>query len=87
MTVLFRGYEALYRQDGNYQYVGAIEHDLNYAWQHARDPAGLLTSSWTPNPSELQKPKRLLDEGCIAELYARLSALQELKRKNAKGGA
>ncbi|MCR5890927.1 glycoside hydrolase family 76 protein [Hymenobacter sp. J193] len=80
VTVLFRGYEALYRQDGNYQYVGAIEQDLNYAWEHARDANGLFTSSWTANPDELKKPKRLLDEGCIAELYARLSALQKIRK-------
>ncbi|GAB3298295.1 glycoside hydrolase family 76 protein [Hymenobacter tenuis] len=81
VTVLFRGYEALYRQDGNYQYVGAIEQDLNYAWEHARDSQGLLTASWTGNPAELSKPKRLLDEGCVAELYARLSVLQQHKKK------
>jgi len=76
VTVLFRGYEALYHQDKNYQYLAAIEKDLNYAWDHSRDQHGFVTHSWTPNPAELKKPKWLLDEGCIAELYARLSVLK-----------
>jgi hypothetical protein len=77
VTVLFRGYEALYLIDGNYQYLAAIEKDLNYAWQNSRDKFGLVTSSWTANARELASPKRLLDQGCIAELYARLSILKK----------
>jgi hypothetical protein len=81
VTVLFRGYEALYDEDGNYQYIAAIEKDLNYAWQNSRDQYGLTTHSWTPQPDELKKPKWLLDEACIAELYTRLSILKN-SRKN-----
>jgi hypothetical protein len=76
VTVLFRGYEALYKHDGNYQYIASIEKDLNFAWQNSRDQYGFVTPSWTPEPGELTKPKWLLDEGCIAELYARLSILK-----------
>lgn len=79
VTVLFRGYEALYKVDGNYKYIGAIEHDLNYAWQNTRDKYGFTTHSWTPLASEISKPKWLLDQACIAELYARLSTLQKGK--------
>ena len=79
VTVLFRGYEALYKQDGNAAYIMAIEKDLNYAWQNSRDKYGLITHSWTPDAVELNKPKWLLDEGCIAELYARLSLLKNQK--------
>ena len=81
VTVLFRGYEALYHIDGDYQYLAAIEKDLNYAWQNSRDQYGFVTHSWTPTPGELAKPKWLLDEACIAELYARLSILQKSKGK------
>ncbi|WP_158796912.1 glycoside hydrolase family 76 protein [Pedobacter sp. L105] len=77
VTILFRGYEALYLQDGNKQYITAVEKDLNYAWQHSRDQYGLLTHSWKPNPADLKKPKWLLDENCIAELYARLYRLKD----------
>jgi hypothetical protein len=81
VTVLFRGYEALYHVDGDYQYLASIEKDLNYAWQNSRDKFGLVTSSWTPKAKELANPKRLLDQGCIAELYTRLSILQKSKGK------
>jgi rhamnogalacturonyl hydrolase YesR len=80
VTVLFRGYEALYKVNGNYQYITAIEKDLNYAWQNARDQYGLATNNWTANPDVLKKPKWLLDEACIAELYARLSILHKEKK-------
>ncbi len=76
VTVLFRGYEALYKVDGNYKYLAAIEHDLNYAWTNSRDKNSLTTHSWLPKPDEISKPKWLLDEACIAELYARLSLLK-----------
>lgn len=79
VTVLFRGYEALYKVDDDDRYIAAIEKDLNYAWQHSRDGYGFVTHSWTPEPEELAKPKWLLDEGCIAELYARLSLLKKAK--------
>ncbi|WP_158827706.1 glycoside hydrolase family 76 protein [Mucilaginibacter lacusdianchii] len=76
VTVLFRGYEALYKVDHNDKYVAAVEHDLNYAWQNTRDQYGFTTHSWTPKQDEIKKPKWLLDEACIAELYARLSILK-----------
>ncbi|MCK8494755.1 glycoside hydrolase family 76 protein [Spirosoma sp. RP8] len=77
VTVLFRGYEALYRVNGDYQYITKIKQSLDYAWQNSRDQYGLVTHSWTPQPAELAKPKWLLDEACIAELYARLSLLEK----------
>lgn len=79
VTVLFRGYEALYLIDGNYKYISAIEHDLNYAWQNSRDKHGFTTHSWTSKADELSKPKWLLNQACVAELYARLSILQKEK--------
>ncbi|MEZ0610336.1 glycoside hydrolase family 76 protein [Fibrella sp. WM1] len=77
VTVLFRGYDALYRVNGDYQYVARIRKSLDYAWQHSRDQYGLVTHSWMPDPKELAKPKWLLDQACIAELYARLSLLEK----------
>jgi hypothetical protein len=81
VTILFRGYEALYKIDGDYKYIAAIEHDLNYAWANSRDKEDFTTHSWLPKPDELSKPKWLLDEACIAELYTRLSILQKEKKK------
>ncbi|NID09500.1 hydrolase [Fibrella aestuarina] len=77
VTVLFRGYDALYRVNGDYRYVTGIKNSLDYAWQHSRDKYGLVTHSWMPDPKELAKPKWLLDQACIAELYARLSLLEK----------
>lgn len=76
LTVLFRGYEALYHVDGNYSYIAAINKDLDYAWENTRDRYGFLTNNWTNDPKLITKPKWLLDEACIAELYARLSILE-----------
>jgi uncharacterized protein YyaL (SSP411 family) len=73
MTVLFRGYQALYNVDHDTQYINAIHYDLDYAWQHTQDKYGFLTHDWTTNPDLVKKSKWLLDEACIAELYARLS--------------
>lgn len=72
VTVLFRGYEALYKMDKNPVYIDAIHHDLDYAWKNTRDKNGFLTHDWTAKPDEIKKHKWLLDEACIAELYARL---------------
>jgi rhamnogalacturonyl hydrolase YesR len=75
MTVLFRGYEALYQVNQNSKYINAIYHDLDYAWKSGRDNNGFLTHDWTAKPVEINKHKWLLDEACIAELYARLSVI------------
>lgn len=75
VTVLFRGYEALYRIDNNYQYLAAIEKDLNYAWDHARDSQGFITKNWLPESGTKDSRKWLLDEACIAELFTRLAIL------------
>lgn len=75
LTVLFRGYESLYKVDKDPKYINAIHHDLDYAWQHSRDKNGFLSHDWTANKNEIAKHKWLLDEACIAELYARLSEI------------
>lgn len=75
MTVLFRGYEALYSLNKNPKYINAIHHDLDYAWKFSRDKNGFLTNDWTAKPALINKHKWLLDEACIAELYGRLSAI------------
>ncbi len=76
VTVLFRGYAALYEVDKNYTYLSAIEKALNYAWEHSRDQYGFITHTWLPDAEGKKKPKWLLDEACIAELYTRLGLLK-----------
>ncbi|MEP7142022.1 MAG: hypothetical protein ABI707_04080 [Ferruginibacter sp.] len=81
VTVLFRGYEVLYYVDGNYHYIAAIEKDLNNDREKSIDKYGFVTPRWTPQPEELKKPRWLLDEGCISELYARLGILEKSGNK------
>jgi len=75
VTVLFRGYAALYKVDHNPVFINAIHHDLDYAWRCCRDRNGFLTHDWIATPVEISKHKWLLDEACIAELYGRLSVI------------
>lgn len=80
VTVLFRGYEALYLVDGDFRYLEKIISSLDYAWENSRDQYGLLTHTWTPEAKDVFKPKRLLDEACIAELYARVGIITSKKK-------
>lgn len=79
VTVLFRGYEALYHIDGDDSYIAAIEKSLNYAWDHSRDQYGFVSHTWLPEASTMKKTKWLLDQACIAELYSRLSIIRSKK--------
>lgn len=73
-TVLFRGYVALYAVEKDPQYVNAIMARVNHAWNN-RDRNGLLNQNWSDPRDDTGKPKWLLDEACIAELYARMALL------------
>lgn len=75
VTVLFRGYEALYHLDQNPKYIQGIANSLDKAWQDSSDRYGLLTAKWATTEEAKRKPKWLLDQACIAELYGRLSLL------------
>lgn len=73
-TVLFRGYAALYAVDKDPVYLKAIMARVDHAWNN-RDRYGLLNHNWSDKRDEAGKPKWLLDEACIAELYARMALL------------
>ena len=73
-TVLFRGYEALYNVDKDSRYVKAITYYVDQAWEH-RDQYGLMYRDWSCKTDEHSTPKWLLDEACIAELYARMATI------------
>ena len=81
VTVLFRGYEALYHIDQEPKYIQGIAFALDKAWNVSSDRYGLLTAKWETTEEAKRKPKWLLDQACIAELYARLSLLN-IKSKN-----
>ena len=73
-TVLFRGYVALYEADKDPQYLKAMIARIDHAWDN-RDGNGLLNHNWGDARDTAGKPKWLLDEACIAELYARIALL------------
>ncbi|PWS30467.1 glycoside hydrolase family 76 protein [Pedobacter paludis] len=75
VTVLFRGYEALYKVDHNPAYLSSIATELDRAWELSRDRYGFLTAKWATDGKSKARPKWLLDEACIAELYGRLGLL------------
>jgi rhamnogalacturonyl hydrolase YesR len=75
VTVLFRGYEALYRVNHNPRYIKAIASDLDNAWEKSSDQYGFLAAKWARDEAAKKKPKWLLDQACIAELYGRISLL------------
>jgi uncharacterized protein YyaL (SSP411 family) len=76
VTVLFRGYEALYRIDGNPKYVLTIKKNIDFAFKNSRDKYGLFYNNWNKEKDEFETAKWLLDEACMAELYARLAQLK-----------
>jgi len=80
-VVLFRGYQELYDVDHNPKYVDAIISGADWAWEYARDEAGLIYKDWTGQKDEKKQPKWLLDESCMAELYARIAIIKgEIKK-------
>lgn len=81
VVVLFRGYQELYEVGGNPKYINAIIESADYAWENARDEAGLIYNDWTGQNDEKKTPKWLLDESCMAELYARIVLIKEKTKK------
>ena len=75
-VVLFRGYQELYDVDHNSKYVDAIISGADWAWENARDEAGLIYKDWTGKKDEKKQPKWLLDESCMVELYARIAIIK-----------
>lgn len=76
VIVLFRGYHELYDIDGNSKYVDAIIRSADWAWEHARDNAGLIYNDWTGRSDEYVQPKWLLDEACMIEMYTRAAMIK-----------
>lgn len=76
VVVLFRGYQELYEVNANPKYINAIIESADYAWENARDQAGLIYNDWTGRKDEKKTPKWLLDESCMTELYARIAIIK-----------
>jgi uncharacterized protein YyaL (SSP411 family) len=79
IVVLFRGYQELYEVDHKPKYIEALIASADWAWENARDPEGLIFRDWTGEKDEEKQPKWLLDESCMAEMYARIAIIKNEK--------
>ncbi|NDV82613.1 glycoside hydrolase family 76 protein [Bacteroides sp. 51] len=80
VTVLFRGYQELYEVDKDPKYINAIIQSADWAWEHARDHAGLVYKDWTGRTDESNQPKWLLDESCMIEIYTRAAMIRNMQK-------
>ena len=67
-AVLLRGYEALYKEDKNKEWIIFFEVDADSIWNNERDTGNLLGKG---------KARRLIDQAAMIEIYARLKRLSE----------
>ncbi len=74
-SILYHGYEALYRIDNDPSYLEALAAALDCAWREARDTRGLVHRDWTGRMLRTHEPFPLLDMAPVAELWARLSVV------------
>lgn len=81
VLVLFRGYEALYEEDGDPRFINCIIDNVDYAWKSARDKHGLIYNNWNGVTDEMNTAKWLLDEACMIEFYARIALLKNRSAK------
>jgi hypothetical protein len=66
-AVLLRGYEALYKVDGNRTYINAMQQDADKVWQNEKDENNLVGR---------RKDKDLLGQAGMIEIYARLARIK-----------
>lgn len=70
-AVMLRGLIALYRIDGNAEYLTSVRHTLDYAWRNGRDKDGLFGKYLS---SQDENPRRwLLTQAAYAEMSARMA--------------
>lgn len=69
-AVMLRGYIELYKIDKDPVYLNDFNKSLDYAWEHARNEAGLFGTDFKA-PADGSK-KWLLTQAAMVEMYARL---------------
>lgn len=70
-AVMLRGLIALYRIDGEADYLTAVRHTLDYAWRNGRDSDGLFGKYLSKQD---ENPRRwLLTQAAYAEMSARMA--------------
>ncbi|MCT4587172.1 MAG: glycoside hydrolase family 76 protein [Carboxylicivirga sp.] len=72
ISILFRGYYALYQADGNTNYINAIKDNLNWLDRQRIDANGLYEQNWI-DTTQTNAHKWLLDQTCMVEIKARIS--------------
>ena len=72
-AVLLKGYITLHRIDGNPEYLQSMRANLDYAWEHARGPDGLISGDWSGETDDHLPHRYILDQGAMVELYALLA--------------
>lgn len=72
VTVLTRGYFELYTIDKNPEYINLFKSNMDYLTRYARYDNGLFYGDWSGSTTNTYK--WLLDQGCIVEMTANLSA-------------
>ena len=69
-VILLRGLTALYKIDGNYEYIKTMADNATYAWKNNRDKNGFLDNDWSGE--KIQEYKWLLDNACMVELFSEI---------------
>ncbi|WDF53899.1 glycoside hydrolase family 76 protein [Mucilaginibacter sp. KACC 22063] len=70
-AVMLRGYQALYEVDRNPEWIDFYKKDAEQIWLTERDKHNLVSG---------RPVKRLIDQGAMMEIYARLAQIDALKK-------
>ena len=73
-AVMVRGLIQLYKADGNPEYIDAVKASADAAWEYSRTPEGLFNDDCSGRRQD--ERHWLLTQWAMAEIYARLAALQ-----------
>lgn len=78
VAVMLRGFEELYRADGNRSYLDDFIASLDKLWQQSRDANGLFEDDRldADAPAGDKKHKWLLTQAAFVEMYARLATVE-----------
>ena len=69
VAIMLRGYTELYALDKNDAYLRIFQDNLDHVWKHSRSDKGLFTQEWS-GKIKVTKPKWLLDQAAMVEMYA-----------------
>lgn len=76
-AVMLRGFEELYRVDGNPLYINQYKATLKRLWKEGRDDEGLFSRDRLSKPTSFENDsKYLLSQAALVEMYARLSVME-----------